>query len=403
MELAILGAGPAGLAAATAALEKGTSFVVFEIGKPLIARERTSPEDLVCGVGGAGLFSDGKFSFAPSATGLWALQPDSMLREAYAWMAARLSENGIDPPPFATDGGRAEMIAQMLKPYPSSYMPLERRMELIGSLEGQIGERMCTGVEAEVREGEGQLLLEAGGEEIEAAAVVLASGRFAPAANLDETSRRFRRVEIGMRVEQDADRFALDAELVSGLLDPKWVRRSADGRLEWRTFCCCRQGEVVETRFGDLTTVSGRADGPPTGRSNFGLNVRFEDREEAITALDRALAGARGAPLTVAAADIAASRSSNPIAERFGEMIATALAEGLDALGCDLERDFSEATLRLPAIEGVGYYPDVDQSLRVSPAIWAAGDAAGMFRGLVPALVSGRLAGSAACETIARG
>lgn len=295
------------------------------------------------------------------------------------------------------------MVAQVLKPYPSSYMPLESRMELIGSLEGQIGERLRTGVEVEVREGKCGLLLEAGGEEIEASAVVLASGRFGPVATLEETSRRFRRVEIGMRVEQDADQFALNANLVSGLLDPKWVRRSADGRLEWRTFCCCREGEVVETRFGNLTTVSGRADGSPTGRSNFGLNVRFEDREEAMAALGRALAGARGAPLTVAAADIVASRSSNPIAERFGETISTALAEGLGALGRDLERDFSEATLRLPAIEGVGYYPDVDRSLRVSPAIWAAGDATGMFRGLVPALVSGRLAGFAACKAIARG
>ena len=47
--------------------------------------------------------------------------------------------------------------------------------------------------------------------------------------------------------------------------------------VEIRTFCTCRNGEVVLGRSGDLAAFSGRADGAATGRSNVGLVVRTTD------------------------------------------------------------------------------------------------------------------------------
>src|SRR5437764_10029484 len=52
---------------------------------------------------------------------------------------------------------------------------------------------------------------------------------------------------------------------------------SPDDRYSWRTFCCCRDGEVVRTEVRGVVSVSGRADGPTTGKSNVGFNLRVTD------------------------------------------------------------------------------------------------------------------------------
>ena len=398
-ELIVLGAGPAGLAAAVAAQERDASFVVVERGSAARGRDRLRSRDLVTGVGGAGLYSDGKFSFAPSATSLWRLEPREALREAYGWTARLLGSHGIDCPAFPeqaeVDGGDG------VKRYPSQYMPLEERLAIVTSLEALAQERIVTGVDARLRaESEAVVAALPGGSTTSGTAAVVASGRFGPLRRIDGIVPTFRRVEIGIRVEQPADSFALDIGSLDDLLDPKWVRRSRDGRYEWRTFCCCRRGEVVETRYGDIVTVSGRADGPPTERSNFGLNVRFLVPAEGELALASALEAARRSPQRVAVEDLVNGREESRIAEALGPSVAIALADGLEALCTDLGVEIDEACLHLPAIEGVGYYPPVSGSLRVSPTVWVAGDATGVFRGLVAAFVSGRLAAQQALDSV---
>jgi len=96
----IIGAGPAGLAAAAACSARGLSVVLFEAGASVEDRNHAEHAGLTQGVGGAGLFSDGKFSFFPSATRLWRLQPETRLRQAYAWTSSKLSPLGIDCPDF---------------------------------------------------------------------------------------------------------------------------------------------------------------------------------------------------------------------------------------------------------------------------------------------------------------
>lgn len=401
-ELVVLGAGPAGLSAGLAALERGIDCVVFERGGTASSRDRHRAEDLVSGVGGAGLYSDGKFSFAPSATRLWELRPAVALREAYGWVANQLDEHGISAPAFP-DGVDLEHNAAdgSLKPYPSQYMPLEDRMLLVGSLAERLGEKLIVGSSGRLAGTETGVIVETETGSLGANAGVIATGRFGPLDSLAAKPRCFRRVEVGMRVEQGADSFALDNGSFGELLDPKWVLVSPDGRFEWRTFCCCRGGEVVETCFDGLATVSGRAEGPATGRSNFGLNVRFVDPQEGIDALEFVLSAARQPALEVEALELLDSPESGPVAERLGANASGALAAGLQTLGEELGQSFRDATLHVPALEGVGYYPPVDDTLRVAKSIWAAGDATGVFRGLVPALVSGRMAAMAASDALA--
>lgn len=289
-----------------------------------------------------------------------------------------------------------------IKAYPSQYLSLQRRRELVNSLVERLGERIETDCDAvlEVLPGDVNARKSAG-ETVRARAAIMATGRFGSLRVPAGVSTRFRRVEIGMRVEEPASAFVMDAEGLEQLLDPKWIRRSVDGRHEWRSFCCCRNGEVVETEFDRLLSVSGRADCPPTGRSNFGLNVRFLDPAEAEGALEQVLAAAHGPPLRVHSSDLLDSPSENAIAERFGAQVATALATGLRTLSGDFDHDLSQATLHLPALEGLGYYPAVDDTLRVTDNLWCAGDATGILRGLVPALVTGRMAALMASESLA--
>ena len=393
VDLAILGAGPAGLAAGATAAEKGLSCVILEAGKEAPHREHGRAADLVTGVGGAGLYSDGKFSFAPSASALWGLKPHAALREAYEWVVARLDEHGVDSPAFPDDGPRAQGRSGHLKAYPSRYMSFEGRMALVASLTRRLQDPPRAHSFASLTpDPDGVTVSCSDGTCIRAQAAVVASGRFGSLHLAQTLDSRFRRVEIGMRVEQDAGKFALDASPFAQLLDPKWVCRSPDGKYEWRTFCCCRDGEVVETSFDGLTTVSGRADCPPTGRSNFGLNVRFSDADEGMRALRRALEAARRPAIRLPARELLGAPDASEVAQSLGAEVACSLAAGLEALAEDAGRSLQDASLVLPAVEGVGYYPHVDDTLRVANAIWAAGDVAGVFRGLVPALVTGRMA-----------
>jgi len=61
-KVAIIGLGPAGLFAAKTLLENNIKVIAIEKGKKPLERTR---KEILFGVGGAGLFSDGKLNFTP--------------------------------------------------------------------------------------------------------------------------------------------------------------------------------------------------------------------------------------------------------------------------------------------------------------------------------------------------
>lgn len=87
-----------GLAATLRSTYEGRRVALLELGKSVTNRGRHVPADLVTGVGGAGLFSDGKFSFFPSASNLWRLAHREDVRAAYGWLSEILSEFTAVPP-----------------------------------------------------------------------------------------------------------------------------------------------------------------------------------------------------------------------------------------------------------------------------------------------------------------
>src|SRR6266702_2647988 len=87
--------------------------------------------------------------------------------------------------------------------------------------------------------------------------------------------------------------------------------------------------------------------------------------------------------------------TSSAIYTLLGPQVAEPLAEGLHRLVREFSHvSFENAVLYAPTLEGVGYYPQLDEELRMRPhPLWVAGDATGVFRGLTAALVSGYFVG----------
>jgi uncharacterized protein len=273
-ELVIIGAGPAGLAAANAAVRQNP--LVVDAGPALHRRRHSSPDSLAQGVGGAGLFSDGKFSFWPSATALWKLEP-RLLDAAYKWFHSQIAQFHVNVPPQPQEVAPIRWeSASHEKRYPSAYVSFEDRHELISTLASTVS-RLTTDIRVvnlSHTRGIWRLSFERG-DSIYAHSVILTTGRYGPLLMLDAlppATLRFLRVEVGVRIEQNADEFFLAKH---PQLDPKYVWRDASKAVEWKTFCCCRNGLVAWTAFQDIYSASGRADCPPTGRSNIGYNVRF--------------------------------------------------------------------------------------------------------------------------------
>jgi uncharacterized FAD-dependent dehydrogenase len=215
---------------------------------------------------------------------------------------------------------------------------------------------------------------------------------------------RFKHFELGIRIEQPSTLFFLSKATE---LDPKLEAGGEGSTSAMRTFCCCRDGEVITTSTLGIWSVSGRADGPGTGMSNVGLNVRVRDEEIGRGWWNRLLPKITVPPHSPLCEDLevfvdGASHNGNGsrIAELFGPELAASVAKGVAMFQSRFD-SLRHARVRLwaPTIEGVGHYPQLDADLRVDRLpLWIAGDSSGIFRGLTAALVSGYYAGRRASK-----
>lgn len=431
--IAIIGGGPAGLAAASCLAASGIEFRLFEAGRALEERHHDKASELGCGIGGAGLFSDGKFSFHPSGSHLYRLRDKDRLWAAYKRICALLDGVGIEVPATGgADGGDFVWTGDPIttKDYPSSYGTLAQRAELIAALSRDYRAWIATGttVERVRRTGAGYTVRSKpqGGfaREDDFSHVVVATGRFGPQAIarlMPELAPATElRYEFGIRIEHPNHVGFLNAVERP---DVKFIINALG--TEVRTFCTCRNGEVWLIPYNGPSALSGRSDGPPSGFSNFGLLARFSG-----DALDKGrrlwqhyqqtLNGSPGAlwqPLPEfldgrpTAKPELDGRPWYPRADfRRGDIAAMLHADLHAILGGGLrllvdqypDLNSSETVCLFPAIEGVGAFPRNDLDLK-GPAenIWFCGDAVGRFRGLIPALVSGGYAAAAVCAAIA--
>ncbi|MEQ9885612.1 FAD-dependent oxidoreductase [Pectobacterium zantedeschiae] len=404
-DVAVIGAGPAGLAAVQNLDKFECSVLLIDQGRSIFERDKDLESELTQGHGGAGLYSDGKFSFFPSASNLWNLPRSKDLRAAYDWTCNLLKSYGLDTPPYPSNPedyavGAGEWV---LKAYPSDYLSLQARIELIGQLVSHLSADIAT--ETQVHsylynkdDDRFELILEGASNErytVKAKRLIIASGRFGPLWKALDVPRSFQRLEVGFRIEQPHER-----SFFNGMtqLDPKLKLQSEDGNVEWRTFCACRNGETVFTETQQLWTVSGHSDGPASGKSNVGFNTRILDEKLAINAIESVIVAMRDkhSYFRVSLQDALQGNTDaiDALDKVYGKKLREIMLLGVQKLiGKFPSIDHSQTRLIGPTLEGVGWYPCVDGNLRMPdiPA-WVAGDACGLFRGIVAAFISGHYA-----------
>lgn len=428
----IIGGGPAGISAVAALRSLSIPAILFEAGKSISERRHEEAADLAIGVGGAGLFSDGKFSFFPSGTHLYHLDDtNGQLKNAYNWCCELLAQAEIRFEPFPSSevqSGKPKRLAKGLKRYPAHYASLKQRRTLIRNLE-QLGSD-CLRLSSLVQEISSQsknyhlkVMRDYQCSYYKFSRLILATGRF---GGMDISEDRLRaalalgrqRYEVGIRVETPSDRGFL-----CSFDSPDVKRLWSFGDAQIRTFCTCRDGEVWNVPCFGISALSGRSDGAPTGFSNFGLLARFEGASLALgkriwTELRASSLKTRKVTYEPLASFLSHNSSTDPcstsnrpwfpnkdfqpgrISDRTGLILGDVLKRAVEAL-VEWSPDLlhPRSVCLFPAVEGVGTYPLTDSTLRIpDERIWCCGDVVGRFRGLIPSLVSGYYAGLAAAE-----
>ena len=398
----IIGGGVSGLTAAYKLKKQGERVLVIESGKDIFLRRRNSPYDVANGIGGAGLYSDGKLSFYPSATQLWRLK-ESELTKAYMEFKSFIGDFGtvIDDFPLGNDTITHQENGTRIKRYESIRLSLEQRLGIIYRMAMAIGNDSLL-KETEIRKirkadsryeisythkgTKGTVITES---------IIFAGGKhcFQYLKNIMEafpSFETFSKTEIGIRIECGNDSFDYynDVQQDVKLISPLRKNR------EIRTFCCCRDGVVLQNESYGWTSYNGSAgEQSATGQTNIGILVQTVDREA-----------------TKLRADVknANHLKGNSISlDEFMRGKQVLLTELVDNDIRDFLKDSfpqmssAKGIVYYPAVEKMGQYPKLDNELKLrNENIWVCGDATGLFRGLLPAFVSGFFVANCSLRTL---
>jgi hypothetical protein len=153
---------------------------------------------------------------------------------------------------------------------------------------------------------------------------------------------------------------------------------------------------VVFSKTRGVGSVSGRSDCPPTSFSSVGVNCIIRDssfHNEWEILLPKLLQLER--PIEMSLESLLDREVTDKNNNLFGAKLHQVLKKAFLALQDNfLITSNPERKLIGPVIEGIGWYPELTMQLK-HPKIpcWVAGDATGMFRGIVAAFVSGYYAG----------
>lgn len=415
MQVAIIGAGPAGLAVGYELSKTQIECHIYEAGLSLNQRNHSTPSDLGKGIGGAGLFSDGKFSYHPSATKLYSLRSTDILKDAYNEVVRMLKCCDIRTAPWPDDQKMIEL--QQIKTYPSYYGSFEERLRLIQKLQEPLkGYIKTNSIVTKISKKGGQFQVHYidCNQAVTIAtydSVVIATGRFELGKiDVDNVlfSKTFQRYEFGVRLVFKSRHTTFDQ---FPFPDVKFIQRSKDK--EVRTFCVCQRGELWNIEYPSGSAVSGRSDGAETEYDNFGLLIRYLRSDPSTDALWKEAqvyfndTFAYYQPIQefrtrdTAGLEIEGFRNSfmpekkfkyRNLRDEFSQGLSQEINKAIDAFSEAFPQvPMHEGLLVFPAIEGIGSYLSLEQDeLRMSgEEVFVVGDAVGSFRGIVPALVSG--------------
>jgi len=457
-DVVILGCGEAGIFAAyeLAKLRPDLKVLALDQGRDIYSRScpivagkvkeciHCKVCDTMCGFGGAGAFSDGKFNFTTQFGG-WLtdfMAPETVM-ELIEYVDSVNVAHGATTEVYSTQTPEAKALERQALAHDlhllqarCKHLGTENNLRILTNiyegLRDKVEFRFNTAVEAIDREGEGYRLTPAGGEDISCRCLLAAPGR----SGAEWFSKQCQRlgiklinnqVDIGVRVELPA---AVFEHITDVVYESKLVYRTKQYGDQVRTFCMNPYGHVVAENVEGINTVNGHSYADPALRSentNFALLVsnrftspfnepyrygkhiaslsnmlaggvlvqRFGDLVEGIRTNDHRLGHSFVRPTLTAAVpgDLSLAlpkRQLDDIIEMIYALdkIAPGTAN-YDTLLYGAEVKFYSARLELTG--------ELETAL---PGLFAAGDGAGVTRGLAQAGASGIQAARAICKRV---
>jgi uncharacterized FAD-dependent dehydrogenase len=302
-DVIIVGGGPAGIfAALELAQAPGRSVLLVEKGKDISERHcpvrdtgsaciECLPCNLVCGLGGAGAFSDGKLVLSTEVGGhLGEYLGNEPAAKLIKYVDDLYLKFGASKKLYGGDGAveevsqRAGQVGLRLIPTPLRHMGTENGHEVLKAMRDYLYPRikMKLGVMAAkvlVDSGKVQGVVMEDGEKYYCRYLILAPGRegadwLSREAERLRLTMRHNPIDLGVRVEVP---YSVMKDLTDVLYEVKLEYQSLSFHDRIRTFCMCPAGQVITESTGGsdpVVTVNGHSyAGQRSDNTNFALLV----------------------------------------------------------------------------------------------------------------------------------
>jgi uncharacterized protein len=448
-DVLIIGAGPAGLFAANELAGK-LNIIIVDKGRDLSERKcvallngsckRCLPCNITGGLGGAGGLSDGKLNLSPDIGG----NLEEFVSNEEAWNIINeidqvFLKHGASEELYAPDD---EKISPLLRkaaasgmkfiPIVQRHMGSDKTPPIINSIKNELEDKgVLFMLETEILDiivddkvrGAKVKNIKEGNFVINCDYLLAAPGRIGAKWLSDQTDKlkipvKHNPVDVGVRVE--LPQIVMD-EVTKINWDPKFriITKTYDDFV--RTFCVCNKGFVVEEVYDEFIGVNGHSMRDKiSDNTNFAFLVRVEltepientsDYAFSIATIANTLGG--GKPLLQRLGDLRKGRRSTwrrlersnvvptfdcvtpgDIAMALPHRVVVDIIEGLEALDKVLPGVASDSTLLYaPEIKLYAMRLELNKNMKTRIAgLYAAGDGAGVSRGIVGAAATGIIA-----------
>lgn len=444
-DVIIVGGGPAGLFSAFYLAEhSGLNVLLLEKGRKSKSRNCPLTGDLDCvhckpcnilsGMGGAGLFSDGKLNFIHKLgkTDLTQFMSASAAMALIDETEAIFNRFGMDGQVYPTDMETAKSIRKEARKFGIDLLVIKQKHlgsdNLPGHITGMVEYIQAKGVNVVTGEEVLDILVEEGRvtgvitakDKYRAENVILAPGRIgaewvgqlAQRHGLDVSQRG---IEVGVRVEVHNE---IMQDLCSIIYDPTFFIRTAKYDDLTRTFCTNYGGFIAQENYQDFVCVNGHAYmDRKSENTNFAflskvvLNDPVTDNQaygESIGRLATLIGG--GKPILQRFGDLKRGRRSTwnrirnsyieptlkkvtcgDIAMALPERILTNLVDGLEKLNLVVPGVANDETLLYaPEIKFFATQVECAENLETSiKGLYVAGDGPGVAGNIVSAAATG--------------